>query len=80
MKKLKIKLLYSFLILIILVFSYLKFINDYKNSEYLLTDTQFKIKVTDFKIDGDKLSMQLKNKQKIIANYYIKTESEKKCS
>ena len=31
-----------------------------------------------YKIDGDKLSMQLKNKQKIIANYYIKTESEKK--
>lgn len=31
-----------------------------------------------YKIDGDKLSMHLKNKQKIIANYYIKTESEKK--
>ena len=31
-----------------------------------------------YKIDGDKLSMQLKNKQKIIANYYIKTEIEKK--
>lgn len=33
--------------------------------------------IIDYKIDGDKLSLMLKNKEKIMVNYYFKTEKEK---
>ncbi len=34
--------------------------------------------ILDYNIDGDKLSLQIKGKEKIVANYYFDTEEEKK--
>ena len=70
MKKLKIILLFSFLFLIYLSY---KVQIKYKipSSNYLEGIVQ------DFKIDGDKLTFDIKSKKRVIASYYIKTEDEK---
>ena len=77
MKKSKIKLLYSFFIIIIIICTCFKFANNYNSSKYLITNTNFQIIVTDFKIDGNKLIIEGVGEEKIIVNYYIKTKQEK---
>ena len=71
MKKLKITLLFSFIFLIFLSY---KIQVKYKipNSNYLIGIVQ------DIKNDGDKLTFDIKSKKRVIANYYIKKEYEKK--
>ena len=66
----------TLIILFIMLSVYIILNFNIKNSN--LNIDKFNGVLVAYKIDGDKLSMQLKNKQKIIANYYIKTESEKK--
>ena len=46
-------------------------------SKYQKNETTFIGKVISYKIDGDKLSITIKAKEKIIANYYFKTKKEK---
>ena len=66
----------TLIILFIMLTGYIMINFSIKNSD--LNINKFNGVLVAYKIDGDKLSMQLKNKQKIIANYYIKSESEKK--
>lgn len=66
----------TLIILFIMLSVYIILNFNIKNSN--LNIDKFNGVLVAYKIDGDKLSMQLKNKQKIIVNYYIKTESEKK--
>ena len=47
-----------------------------KTSKYK-NETTFKIKIINFKIDGNLLNIQGKGKENIIINYYIKTKKEK---
>ena len=47
-------------------------------SKYSKTTTKFKGKVTSYKIEGDKLTIVLSAKEKLITNYYFKEEKEKK--
>lgn len=70
MKKLKIILLFSFIILIPLSFIY------NSKSKYS-NETEIKGIVNSYKIDGNELKIELLAKEKIIAYYYFKTEEEK---
>ena len=70
MKKLKIILLFSILIIRI------PFILDVK-SKYT-DETKIEGIINYYQIDGDKLSLEIIGKEKILANYYFKTEEEKK--
>lgn len=81
MKRLKIVLqsnsfyLFFFLILLLYVFFFTKVVR-YKTS--ISDDTkEIVAKLISFTIDGDKLSMVLKDKEKISATYYLKSEEEK---
>ncbi|MDD3453616.1 MAG: DNA internalization-related competence protein ComEC/Rec2 [Bacilli bacterium] len=77
-KKLKLKLLYSIFI-IITVINFLNIIlNDKTNFKYNLNINQISGIVTNYKIDGNKLTLEIKNKSKIIGNYYFKTERDLK--
>ena len=60
----------TLIILFIMLTGYIMLNFSIKNSD--LNINKFNGVLVAYKIDGDKLSMQLKNKQKIIANYYIK--------
>ena len=59
----------TLIILFIMLSVYIILNFNIKNSN--LNIDKFNGVLVAYKIDGDKLSMQLKNKQKIIANYYI---------
>lgn len=48
------------------------------SSKYQQNDTKFKGIVTKYKIDGDKFTIYLKAKEKLIVNYYFSTHIEKK--
>ncbi len=81
MKKLKniLQCNYIFYILLILSVLYV-FINiSYIDSKSKYTGKETKIYgyITDYKIDGDKLTITLKSKEKLIVNYYFKTKEEK---
>lgn len=47
------------------------------NSKYTLEESDFSCKVNDYKIDGNKLTLDLNCKEKLIGVYYLKTENEK---
>ena len=49
-----------------------KYSSIYKEGEYCLTAI-----VVEFNIDGDKLSMELKSKENLVATYYFKTNTQK---
>ena len=70
LKKLKIILLFSFILLVYISYKVQSKYN-IPNSNYLEGIIQ------DFKIDGDKLTLNIKSNKRVIANYYIKTELEK---
>lgn len=79
MKKLKIVLKYNyiyyfvFLFTICYVFINIKFVP----FKYENLNDNLKGYVNDYYIDGDKLTIIIKNKNKVILNYYFKTEKEK---
>ena len=52
-------------------------IPNYK-SKYNINETKFILNIVSYKIDGNKLSLTLKGKEKLSGTYYIKTEEEKK--
>ena len=79
MKKLKIVLksnyiyYFVFLFTICYVFINIKFVP----FKYENLNNNLKGYVNDYYIDGDKLTIIIKNKNKVILNYYFKTEKEK---
>ncbi|MCH5167924.1 MAG: DNA internalization-related competence protein ComEC/Rec2 [Erysipelotrichales bacterium] len=59
-----------------LIISYFR-VNIDKPSCYDANETEFTGLLTNYKIDGDKFSFELKAKEKLKGTYYIKTEEEK---
>lgn len=66
---------YIIIILSALLFSFIK--NSYVHSKYDINDTYFEGILTNYKIDGDKFSFEIRGKEKLKCTYYIKTENEK---
>lgn len=65
-------LLFSFIIIYILISTrVVKY-----SSKYNISDTVLQGMVLNYSFDGDKLSLTIKAREKIIANYYIKNEDE----
>ena len=81
MKKLKqalrSKYLFKILCIITLIYSVLFTFYLPINSKYSGSDTEITGKVIGYQIDGNKLKITLKGKEKIIIYYYFKTEKEK---
>ena len=77
LKKSKIKLLYSFYLLTVLILIPYNFNTNYKKSKYNLNDNIFKLQTTSYNIDGAKLTIEAKGREKILANYYFKNKQEK---
>ncbi len=48
-----------------------------KESIYNISDNIFELKIYYYKVDGNKLTMNLTGKEDLIANYYFETEEEK---
>ena len=48
-----------------------------RTSKYSIDTNNFDCIITDIYIDGNYLNLSLKGKEKLIANYYFKTEKEK---
>lgn len=70
--------LYILLVIIALLYSYFM-INIYEEkSKYDINTTTLDGYIDNIKIDGNKLSIVLISKEKIIVNYYFKSEDEKK--
>lgn len=80
MLRLKTILQYNYLYIsffIIVVFISLIRINLPHKSIYSVNDKSFEGKLIEYKIDGDKFSFIIDNKEKIKCNYYITSEEEK---
>lgn len=68
---------YRVIALLVLLYSLaVTLIPNYK-SKYEANETEFILNILEYKIDGNKLSLTLKGKEKIKGIYYIKTEEEK---
>ena len=81
MQKLKTKLQYKHLynILAIIAVAYSLIITKIPKYEsiYNEEETNFICTLEEYKIDGNKLNLNLKCDEKLVGNYYIKTEEEK---
>ncbi|MBR3116724.1 MAG: DNA internalization-related competence protein ComEC/Rec2 [Bacilli bacterium] len=75
MIKLRITLLLNIVLIIVIIFCY--FINKTYISKFNGNETEIKGYIRKINIDGDKLSMIIKSSEKIVINYYFKTEEEK---
>jgi len=79
--KLRILLLQNkfYLILFILTTAFSLIFTNYikRVSIYNDQDTNFNLKINAYKIDGNKLTLELKGKENLIGNYYFKTLEEK---
>ncbi len=56
----------------LLITNYVKY-----TSIYSINDNSFILKILSYKTDGNKLSMQLEDKEKLIGTYYFKSKEEK---
>lgn len=81
MKKLKIILQYSFFYYVLAFFAvfyaFLYINNIDKISSYNEKENVFKLRVVDKRVDGEKLTLELKGKEQLMGSYYIKTKEEK---
>ena len=81
MKKLKIilqsKYLFKIICIVSIIYSLLVTFCLPIKSKYTKEENEITGQVINYQIDGDKLKITLKGKEKIIANYYFKTEKEK---
>ena len=68
---------YIILIFLILIYSLIITTFIKHKSSYSLNETKFKLKIIEYKIDGNKLSLTLSGKENLVGIYYIKTEEEK---
>ena len=78
MKKLKIKLLYSIFIICSCIFIFYILINDIYQSKYNSSTNYIYGKLLSYSIDGNKLQLEVKGKEKVILFYMFTTEEEKK--
>ena len=69
--------LYLILTIISLLYSFVMMNYFPYTSKYKMTDTTVEGYIHNFKIDGNKLNILLKGKERIIINYYFETEEEK---
>ena len=69
--------LYLTLIILILIYSLTITTFIKHKSSYSLNETKFKLKIIEYKIDGNKLSLTLSGKENLVGIYYTKTEEEK---
>lgn len=66
-------ILFFFSLFYSLIFTnYIKF-----NTKLKSTENNFYMRIDSYKLDGNKLSLELSNKEKLIGNYYFKTLEEK---
>ena len=81
MRKLKIilhsKIFYYFLFLFLSVYIFINVFVIKRNSQYNINENNIIGKVLFYKVDGDKLTITLDAQEKVIVNYYFKTEEEK---
>ena len=81
LRKLKIilhsKIFYYFLFLFLIVYIFINVFVIKRNSQYNINENNIIGKVLFYKVDGDKLTITLDAKEKVIVNYYFKTEEEK---
>ena len=70
-------IIYIALLFVIILVSYFR-VNYKIQSKYNVDENIFTGIITNYKIDGDKFSFELKGKEKLKCTYYIKTEEEKK--
>ena len=75
LKKLKIILPYSLLI-ISLIYTFIIISNNYYHSNFNLNTTTITGVISNIKISDNKVSITLRTKEKIIVNYYIKDKEE----
>ncbi len=68
MKKLKTKLLFSFLIISCIIYCYW-YLNSYHESKYKLSENEFVVKVIKINHKDDKVIIEGKGKEKILINY-----------
>ena len=78
LKKLKILLHYKIYLLLFLTIIYVVIIvsNNYYKSNYKLDDKDITGIITSIKIDGNKVSIVLKGREKVLVNYYLKNKNE----
>lgn len=67
---------YYILVFISLFYCFMYNINIKKTSVLDINQNKFNLVVTNKKIDGNKISLELKGKEKLVGSYYAKTESE----
>ena len=68
--------LYYAILILSTIFSFL-YIKYYGyESIYNIDQTTFNLRIHSYKIDGDKLSLELKDKENLVGTYYFKTEEE----
>lgn len=79
MLRLKIILQYNYIYLIILILAICTSfaLSHFVYSKYNEAETRFEGILLSYKIEGDKLSFEIKGKEKLKCTYYIKTEEEK---
>ncbi len=80
MLRLKAILQYNYIYIVLFLFAlvYSLLANNYDNkSLYDITETKVQGILTSYKIDGDKLSFEIKGKEKLKCTYFIKSEEEK---
>ena len=69
--------IYRVIALLILFYSLaVTLIPNYK-SKYDISETNFLLRIEDYQIDGNKLTLTLCGEEKIVGTYYIKTKEEK---
>ena len=78
MKRLKILLHYKIYLLLFLTIIYVVIIvsNNYYKSNYKLDDKDITGIITSIKIDGNKVSIVLRGREKVLVNYYFKNKEE----
>ncbi len=78
MKKLKIILHYKYIILFIItiIYTYIVITNSFYQSKYDINTHKIYGIITDIKIDGNKVNIELKGKEKIIVYYYLNNKEE----
>lgn len=77
LKKSKIKLLFSFFIILSLGYIIYTILYEKYKSQYNINTNVIEGKIIAYKINGDSLQLEIKAKEKLIAFYTFKTEEEK---
>ena len=71
------KLFYILLFIVLGIYIFFNIFIIKRSSKYNINENTLQGKISFYKIDGDKLSITLEGKEKVIVNYYMKSESEK---